>query len=146
MRHLLLLALATASPSPDRELSLGGIVLGQSETSVIQAHGSPKSRAEGGSDYLPVRLSYPGLTVLLDEQGVGGWRSAGPAGSAARSMGDGRRCHGKPVKYDMEAFPTLQGTFTEIHMNDVLHVAPIICICSSGTVPSGNATFASATA
>jgi len=26
---------------------------------------------------------------------------------------------GKPVKYDMEAFPTLQGSFTEIHMNDV---------------------------
>ena len=26
---------------------------------------------------------------------------------------------GKPVKYDMEASPTLQGTFTEIHMNDV---------------------------
>jgi hypothetical protein len=26
---------------------------------------------------------------------------------------------GKPVQYDMEAFPTLQGTFTEMHMNDV---------------------------
>ncbi len=26
---------------------------------------------------------------------------------------------GKPVKYDMEAFPTLQGVFTEIHMKDV---------------------------
>lgn len=26
---------------------------------------------------------------------------------------------GKPVRYDMEAFPTLQGTFTEIHMDDV---------------------------
>lgn len=26
---------------------------------------------------------------------------------------------GKPVQYDMEAFPTLQGAFTEIHMNDV---------------------------
>ena len=26
---------------------------------------------------------------------------------------------GKPVQYDMEASPTLQGTFTEIHMNDV---------------------------
>jgi hypothetical protein len=26
---------------------------------------------------------------------------------------------GKPVQYEMEAFPTLQGTFTEIHMNDV---------------------------
>ncbi|MDN5871930.1 MAG: hypothetical protein L0H73_14560 [Nitrococcus sp.] len=26
---------------------------------------------------------------------------------------------GKPVEYDMEAFPTLQSAFTEIHMNDV---------------------------
>ncbi|QSX36951.1 hypothetical protein [Shewanella sedimentimangrovi] len=26
---------------------------------------------------------------------------------------------GKPVQYDMEAFATLQGTFTEMHMNDV---------------------------
>lgn len=26
---------------------------------------------------------------------------------------------GKPVQYDMEAFPTLQGAFTEVHMNDV---------------------------
>ena len=25
----------------------------------------------------------------------------------------------KPVKYDMQAFPTLQGRFTELHMNDV---------------------------
>jgi hypothetical protein len=72
MRYLLLLALATANPAPDQELSLGGIVLGQSELSVIQALGSPKSRAEGDSDYLPVKLSYSGLTVLLDEQGVGG--------------------------------------------------------------------------
>jgi hypothetical protein len=72
MKHLLLLALATATASPDSELSLGGIVLGQSETSVVRALGSPKSRAEGDSDYLPVKLSYSGLTVLLDEQGVGG--------------------------------------------------------------------------
>ena len=26
---------------------------------------------------------------------------------------------GKPVEYSMEAFPTLQGTFTELHMTDV---------------------------
>lgn len=26
---------------------------------------------------------------------------------------------GQPVQYDMEAFPVLQGAFTEIHMNDV---------------------------
>lgn len=71
MKELLLLALATASPS-DRELSLGGIVLGQSEVAVVQALGPPPSRTDGGADYLPTHLSYPGLTVLLDEQGVGG--------------------------------------------------------------------------
>ncbi|WP_457095894.1 hypothetical protein [Lysobacter sp. P5_B9] len=71
MTELLLLALATASP-PGQELSLGSIVLGQSEASVVELLGQPQSRTEGGSDYLPTKLSYPGFTVLLDEQGVGG--------------------------------------------------------------------------
>ena len=71
MKELLLLALATASTS-DRELSIGAIVLGQSEVSVVEVLGQPQSRTDGGSDYLPTNLSYPGFTVLLDEQGVGG--------------------------------------------------------------------------
>ncbi len=33
-----------------------------------------------------------------------------------RMVGDVR---GKPVQYDLEAHPTLQGSFTELHMNDV---------------------------
>lgn len=69
---ILLLALATATSSPVTELALGGIALGQSEAAVVQALGSPTSRTGGDSDYLPVKLSYPGFTVLLDEQGVGG--------------------------------------------------------------------------
>lgn len=68
----LVLTLAASIPSPDAELSLAGIVLGQSETSVVRALGEPKSRTYGDSDYLPVRLTYSGITVLLDEQGVGG--------------------------------------------------------------------------
>lgn len=71
MRKLLLLALATASTS-DQELSLGTIVLGQLEASVVKVLGQPQSRTDVGSDYLPTKLSYPGFTVLLDEQGVGG--------------------------------------------------------------------------
>ena len=69
---LLLLALAAATSSLDNELSLGGVVLGQSEAAVIQELGRPLHRIEGGSDYLPIELSYSGITVLLDEQGVGG--------------------------------------------------------------------------
>ena len=68
----LVLALAAATASSDAELSLGGIVLGQSEASVVRTLGQPKSRTNGSSDYLPVRLTYSGFTVLLDEQGVGG--------------------------------------------------------------------------
>ena len=68
----LVLALAAATASQDAELSLGGIVLGQSEASVVRTLGQPKSRTDGSSDYLPVRLTYSGITVLLDEQGVGG--------------------------------------------------------------------------
>lgn len=56
------------------------------------------------------------------------WQSAHAAGTYTRPallaaldghwtmVGDVR---GKPVKYDMEAFPTLNGTFTEMHMKDV---------------------------
>jgi len=68
----LVLALGASIASPDAELSLGDIVLGQSEASVVRALGQPKSRTDRDSDYLPVRLTYPGITVLLDEQGVGG--------------------------------------------------------------------------
>ena len=75
--RILLLALAAATSSPDSALSVGGLTLGQSEATVIQALGRPSGRTEGGSDYLPVKLSYPGITVLLDEQGVGGLISTG---------------------------------------------------------------------
>ena len=74
---VLLLALAVTTASPNTELSLGGIVLGQSEASVVRTLGLPKSRTGESSDYLPVRLSYSGITVLLDEQGVGGLISTG---------------------------------------------------------------------
>jgi len=75
MKELLLLALAAAVPA-DKELSLGGVVLGQSEVSVVEALGQPQSRIDGGSDYLPIKLTYPGFIVLLDEQGVGGMLSS----------------------------------------------------------------------
>ena len=69
---ILLLALAVTFSSASNELSLGRITLGQSEAAVVQVLGHPTGRTAGGSDYLPVKLSYPGITVLLDEQGVGG--------------------------------------------------------------------------
>lgn len=73
----LLLAIAATTVSPDTALSLGGIVLGQSEASVVRALGHPKSRTDQSPRYLPVRLSYSGITVLLDGQGVGGLISTG---------------------------------------------------------------------
>lgn len=68
---LLLLAAAAQGP-PGRALSLGGIALGQPEQEVIARLGRPKARTTTEGAFLPVRLDYPGLTVLLDEQGVGG--------------------------------------------------------------------------
>jgi hypothetical protein len=69
---VLVLALGASIASPDAELSLANIMLGQSEASVVRALGQPKLRTDRDSDYLPVRLTYPGITVLLDEQVVGG--------------------------------------------------------------------------
>jgi hypothetical protein len=69
---VLLLVIAAITSSSGNEFALGGIALGQPEEAVIQALGSPISRTVGDSDYLPIQLSYPGITVRLDEQGVGG--------------------------------------------------------------------------
>lgn len=111
----LLLALAAAILPPDTSLSIGGLTLGQSEVAVVRALGAPSSRTEGGSDYLPVELSYPGITVLLDEQGVGGVISTGkafctpagvcpgtPVAEALRLYGEAwvtQRVDGSPVGY-----------------------------------------------
>lgn len=71
MKYLLCLLLISIGVSAGDELSLGGIVLGQPEASVIEALGPPGERVEGEADRLPIRLSWPGLTIRLDEQGVG---------------------------------------------------------------------------
>ncbi|WP_111265889.1 hypothetical protein [Marilutibacter maris] len=77
MKYLLCLLLISIGVSASDELSLGGIVLGQSEAAVIEALGPSGERVEGEADHLPVRLSWPGLTVRLDEQGVGSIVSTG---------------------------------------------------------------------
>ena len=54
------------------------------------------------ADSAEIRPERPALLQALD----GHWAMVGDV-------------MGKPVEYDMEAFPTLQGMFTELHMNDV---------------------------
>ncbi|MGN6224980.1 hypothetical protein [Pseudoxanthomonas sp.] len=75
MKHLLLIGLLTTNPGIDDVLALGGISLGESEHSVVRRLGPPMKREEREGDYLPVTLSYRGLVVRLDEQGVGGLSS-----------------------------------------------------------------------
>jgi hypothetical protein len=62
----------TTPYDPDSEHSLGGIVIGQEEVSVIAALGPPRQRNNNVDGALPIELSYNGLVVYLDEQGVGG--------------------------------------------------------------------------
>lgn len=62
---------------------------------MFAALGHPANAAEAAA-------ARPALLVALD----GRWTMVGDV-------------MGKPVQYDMEAFPTLQGTFTEMHMNDI---------------------------
>ncbi|MFC3815145.1 hypothetical protein [Lysobacter sp. GCM10012299] len=68
----LALAALGALSGTQHELVIGGITLGQSESSVIGTLGKPASRSVSETtDYLPVTLTYPGFTIGLDEQGVG---------------------------------------------------------------------------
>lgn len=63
---------AQAAASPQTPLTLGGITIGQSEPSVVARLGKPKKRTKVPDVFLPVTLSYLGIVVSLDEQGVGG--------------------------------------------------------------------------
>ena len=67
---LLLMADASSAGEPlqikDQELSLGGVALGDTETSVLRKLGRPTRRTDTG-DFLDIRLDYPGLTVWLGE-------------------------------------------------------------------------------
>ena len=64
--------ISAAAPAAVEELSVGGIALLQSEATVVHTLGPPERRCETPDNFMPLELSYPGLTVLLDEQGVGG--------------------------------------------------------------------------
>ncbi|MBB1474020.1 hypothetical protein H5368_13380 [Luteimonas sp. MC1782] len=59
------------SISGNERLELGGITLGQSESSVVAALGKPQHRKEEGG-FLPITLAYQDLWVYLDDHGVGG--------------------------------------------------------------------------
>jgi hypothetical protein len=65
-------ASASAGAPDEQRLTLGGITIGRSEASVIAVLGNPQRRTEEPYSFLPVTLSYPGLEIFLDEQGVGG--------------------------------------------------------------------------
>ena len=51
----------------DRELSLGGVAIGDTEASVLRRLGQPVRRIDTG-DFLDIQLEYDGLTVWLGEQ------------------------------------------------------------------------------
>lgn len=69
----LLLLIANTARSGDtsqvehRELSLGGVAIGDTEASVLRRLGQPMRRVETG-DMLDMRLDYVGLTVWLGEE------------------------------------------------------------------------------
>ena len=67
-------ALASAGSDEllEQSLVIGGIAIGDDETSVTAALGKPNQRTEAPDHFLPITLSYPGLVISLDEQGVGG--------------------------------------------------------------------------
>jgi hypothetical protein len=56
---------------------LGGIALGQSESSVIATLGKPQRREAIDGKFLPITLVYRDFLVYLDDSGVGGALSTG---------------------------------------------------------------------
>ncbi|RYE66976.1 MAG: hypothetical protein EOO81_10930 [Oxalobacteraceae bacterium] len=69
---------AEISIVPDSALSLGGIELGAPAASVKAVLGNPSAERQT-HDFLPVEMSYVGITVWLDEAGrVGEILSASP--------------------------------------------------------------------
>ncbi len=65
---LMIGAASAAEPSlvSDKELSLGGVALGDTEAAVLHKLGQPRQIADTG-DVLNIRMDYPGLTVWLGE-------------------------------------------------------------------------------
>jgi hypothetical protein len=61
-------AASAAEPSlvSDKELSLGGVALGDTEAVVLRKLGQPRRTTDAG-DFLNIRMDYPGLTVWLGE-------------------------------------------------------------------------------
>ena len=50
----------------DRELSLGGVALGDTEADVLRKLGQPR-RTTDTDDFLNIRMDYPGVTIWLGE-------------------------------------------------------------------------------
>ena len=116
MKLAVLLALAASGAVFDarRELSVGGIRLGQSEAYVLSALGKPESRSTSETtDYLPVALEYPGFFIELDEQGVGrllasSSRYCTPVGACpGMRLSDVQRIYGSAMKVEqIDGVPT----------------------------------------
>ena len=101
---------------PDSELAIGAIRLGQDEKSVIRTLGLPKSRSYTEHNFLPHELNYPGVTVGLDDNGVGGMVATSskfctPSGACpGMSFSKIRKLYGAPVIAKRES-----GTFMEYY-------------------------------
>lgn len=124
MRHILRAAItclvvgaaSAAEPSlvEDRELSLGGVALGDTEAAVLRRLGQPHRITDTG-DFLNIRMDYPGMAVWLGEgRRVGEVLSTSrehctPAGVCpGMPVGQAKEKYGSPLVVDRE-----DGTFME---------------------------------
>lgn len=121
---LLLLSLAGVSSAAEKqhiaeaELSLGGVVVGQSEKDVIKRQGAPRKRTDMGEGFL---LAYPGLDVYVGAEGYGVFDVVSKSAAyctpskvcPGMSVSLITRIYGKPVVAVRE-----QGTFLEYTPED----------------------------
>jgi hypothetical protein len=72
LRFIVVFALSAAASGYEysivsaRELSLGGIAVGDSEDAVLARFGQPRRRTDAAG-YLNVQIDYPGLTIWVGE-------------------------------------------------------------------------------
>ena len=123
---LILTAPAWCGELPPSELSIGGVVSGAAEASVIRLLGEPSRRVETGEG---TELQYPGLVVTVGwleqraagvQQRVLALRGTGPAACTPRGLCPGMpasevsRLYGPSVPVQRET-----GTFVEYQPADV---------------------------
>ncbi len=121
--HLISLVLSSAlllqGDIPARDVSIGGVAVGDSPSQVVKKLGEPSSRLET-SDFLNLHYKYPSLTVSFSGGVVAGLFANSPDACTPKQLCPGdsldkmRTLYGEPLVTDRE-----NGRFYEYYGRDL---------------------------